>query len=305
LLADLTRTASDVIRVRLGHGLFDSSTVPFADGFRAIDSARNVIMFGSRSLEDPRAAYYSRPTGKVSKFLRTLQLGQTEISSYVITLISSVVGREAMESRDYLVQAAEAISTAKEMAIASVRERDLRYFNDAWKYGVSANLCEALAALSQSSPDNASDLTFIWEASIGDRRVGKDSSYVLDSSLTSTLSVAALLLRSLDAVEAVQLRGNVRSLTDRTEEFIQSEAVLFAEIEGKYRSVKFTVEGELRRRTVRAFDDRSPILVKGRLLRHETPYKLISITDLLVIDETLQVEDYESIMDPVGRVTSD
>lgn len=128
---------------------------------------------------------------------------------------------------------------------------------------------------------------------------------MLDSSLTSTLSVAALLLRSLDAVEAVQLRGNVRSLTDRTEEFIQSEAVLFAEIEGKYRSVKFTVEGELRRRTVRAFDDRSPILVKGRLLRHETPYKLISITDLLVIDETLQVEDYESIMDPVGRVTSD
>ena len=287
IVQDLSLTWADVSRFRIATDLFATSSLPLSQGVTAVRTARDVISAAARWLQDPRSAYYARPTGKVSQFLRGLRLGQTEVGSYVVTVISPLVIDEAQFARDSMVQVFRSVASVRQAALRANETLSMEPFNVA--EGVSANLCDALVSLGEASPDNAVEVNFSWSRRLGGE-VRQREFITLDSAVIRTLVPAAEHLREQEPVPEMQITGDVRTLTDRSEEHSQSEVTLLGQIEGRLRSVHFVLRGAERQAAIEAFERRLPVVVVGTLDMSGTPYRMTQVRLVRMLQEGVEVQ---------------
>ena len=226
ILSNLSLSWADLARFRVDTGILGASAIPLSDGVRLVKTARDVILSGARWLIEPRAAYYSRPLGSVSRFLRTLQLGQTEVGNYVVTVISPLGGTETAPdfARHLMKQVLNSVDATRDAAMRAYNIGDIVTFDDAVARGVNANLCDALANLAEASPTNSIEVSFRWSERL---YPGQEESraIVIDSRLVQTLRPAPERLLNRARAD-VTIRGLVQTLHDSTDVQHQSDATI-------------------------------------------------------------------------------
>lgn len=293
IIQDLSLSSADISRFRVQTGMFRTPTLPLSDGVALVRAARDAIVSAARWLVEPKAAYYSRPLAEVSRFLRNLRLGQTEIGSYVVTVISPLTSETPPEfARDSMLQVYQSIQAARGAAIKATASLSLDSFDAAAREGVSANLCDALVGLAGASPDNAVELQFAWSPRIqvsGEPR----QTITLNSEMIRTLKPAAERLRALEPEPRATVRGLVREMTDRTAADRQSQVTVVAEIDEVLRRVRFVLRGEFRQHAIDAFDRRLPLIITGTLNRSGQPYTFDDISDVRVVGEDEEVMRFD------------
>jgi hypothetical protein len=289
IIQDLSLSDADMTRIRLDNGVF-TNTLPLSGGINAITRARDIIVAASRSIVDPRPVYFFRPTGKVSQFLRRLRLGQTEVGSYIITIISPLIGDDRQFSRDSIARTFSAVQRAREASVIAIQHSSMAPFDDLTDMGVNANLCDALVGLGESSNDGAVELKFTWSRQIA-RSTTLEQMVTIDSSLLKVLRVAADYLRTSQPLVDVELLGTVKDISDRSAEDVQSEVTLLADVFGTQRSIHFTLQGSDRTRAIAAFHSRLPILVRGTLNQSTFPVTMVDIRFVREIGEGFRSSD--------------
>jgi hypothetical protein len=271
LVSSIRAQHDDVIRLVLGtvkHGSID-----LEKGTRAASALRTLLLSGARAAEEPRLAFAGRASESVRRFSEGLRLGLSEPGSYILTVSSPLdVGVVDDPSSD-LPFPRKSVSTT---ALACMAAKDLATSSD-WrdgdgfqKYqdaGVSANLCAAIAELSQNSETDEFRLQFQWSAVFPAPRIdqvsfnGRDGQELLSAA-------SALRERALDSLEEVSGRVERLSSENPSDGGI---ATVRASIGGRFllvdvnlRAAQYdaALRAHLQSSAVRAF---GPVTRKGRV----------------------------------------
>ena len=163
---DLTLADRDVVRVRALGNYPDG--LPFENSYALIGYTREMLAAAANSLDDNRLVYRSGGTSRAADYLQSIRLNQTEGGSFSLVLVSPALAPRFFSHSDSaeaslerriaqrLSESLYATRSASERAVGG----DFAAFNEVVKSGVSANLCEAVAGLSQSV--DRFDVSFSW-----------------------------------------------------------------------------------------------------------------------------------------------
>ncbi|MCY4376182.1 MAG: hypothetical protein OXC31_20700, partial [Spirochaetaceae bacterium] len=166
VLTDLCLAESDLVRVRLPHA-YEDNTAKLTDGAAVLDEARGLLLAAACSADRPQRMYRAGRNKKAADYLSNVRLGQTEPGSFVINLLSPVPPRLAEQATLFpdeslgpvveepfernvtrmLVSGLSASRKAMDRVnrgVAGISE-----FENRLAEGVSANLCRAIARLTE------------------------------------------------------------------------------------------------------------------------------------------------------------
>ena len=268
---DLVVSDRDMIRVRASEDGIDGSVEAEA-GATLIRGACDMVFAAACSLREPRPFY--RTSKEAKNYLRQMRLGQTEQGSFVITLLSPYIAlpqqalSEELESINddpigrrvtkRLSNALEATRKATSKAITG----DNSLFPEVVRHGASANLCEALAMLTE--PFQKLDVNFVWARTLPMDTIRDDVHFVRNDA--PVLLEAARLFRALEPRPEAKLIGYVKKLK-REEKEIAGTISLQALYGERALSVTMVLDQSDYSKAIKAHETKARIVVKGNLER--------------------------------------
>lgn len=281
LYRDLVSSDRDVVRVRALPGDSDGS-ITVQQGADLLRGAYDMLSATACSVAEAQPVYYGSHSRQARDFLGDVRLGQTEQSSYVVTLLMPTISPSLQRDLDLddldedepigrrltkrLVQALEETRRAVERVVAD----DPHAFGDSVRHGVSANLCDALARLAGPFPEL--DVIVSWART---RPVDTARSVVRFGAVdASILQEAARVFRISAPRPDVCLTGPVARLSREEQE--SDGAIAFrAYVNSKVRSVKAVLRQSDYLRAVQAHGKKHPIVVRGDLERVGRGWRLL------------------------------
>lgn len=290
---DLMTADRDLIRVRAGGS---SGGIAVGDAVALVQASRDMLLAATCSLKNPRPLYRAGANQEAADYLRRVQMGQTEHGSFVVTLLTPVVPPPipppldpewpAAEPRERkvskrLVEALEAVRRSIEMAASG----DTAKFGEAVRQGVSANLCEALATLTERF--STVDVGVAWARSFPADPPSQTVKF--DRTAAPILHEAARAFRDQEPREGVEVIGFVQRLR-RDETETDGEVALRARIpgvSGTMHTVKAVLEQTDYERAVEAHRLKLAVIVEGDLQRFGQRWRLRNprIAEVLSPDE--------------------
>jgi hypothetical protein len=166
IFQDLTTTGADVFRFRSLQPDAQDGTIPIDDGVELIRHARESMLAAACSAVDPRPYYPTRKPTQAVEYLQRVRLGQTERGSYVVTLVAPVPpdlapdknGQAPLDIEDPFerranIVLARAFAAIRDAAPEALASGEFAVFERAVSQGVSANLCDAVAAMAGGGGD--------------------------------------------------------------------------------------------------------------------------------------------------------
>ncbi len=306
---DVITADRDVIRVR-AIDQDHSGSLPVSAGANLVCGARDIVLAAACSLDRPRPLYRPGANKEASDYLRRVRLGQTAQGSFVVTLLSPVVSppiqmplvagaaaRDEPIERRVTSRLAEALAAARQ-ATDDTSGGDADAFPAAVTQGVSANLCEALATLTETLP--RLDISVVW-ARTWPRDVGRSTTRFASHD-APILRAASDAFRSREPKADVTLVGLVQRLT-RDEADTDGTVTVRTSIEGGNQSVAAVLPQSDYHRAILAHKTKAPVVLRGDLERMGQRWRLLnpSLEDVIENDTVLDDADPESTHTGEGR----
>jgi hypothetical protein len=292
---DLNQTAADVVRFRLAADETEGGELPVDYGLRLLQGARDAMLAAACAAVEPRPVYHTRKPASATAYLSRLQLGQTEVGSYVVALLSKVppalrasdAGQlfevpEEPFSRQVTLTLSGALHAAKDVATSVQISGELEPLRAAVDAGVSANLCTALASVGDELDIDGLDVSLSWAPSRPVRDAPQPTVRFSPDDLT-ILDEAARWLKDLGNVEDYSLYGTVVAL--ESEDAEEGKVVVAGLVDDKPRRVHIelappwygaAIQAHAEHRLVRAVGD---VAKQGRRWIM-TPVRSFSVPDL-------------------------
>ena len=290
---DLITADRDVIRIRaIDHD--HSGSLPVSTGADLVCSARDMVLAAACSLDDPRPLYRPGANREANEYLQRVRLGQTDQGSFVITLLGPVVSLPVQTSlvpdtdprsdpieRRVTRRLAETLAAARK-ATDDTNGGNSGVFLASVNHGVSANLCEALATLTEALP--ALDISVVWARTWPQDEARTTTRFAAHDA--PILREAGRVFRSREPQPGVTLVGLVQRLT-RDETDTDAAVTLRTSIDGSNQSVVTVLPQSDHHRAVEAHKTRAPVVLRGDLERAGQRWRLLSpsIEDVIVTDK--------------------
>ncbi|MCW3097840.1 MAG: hypothetical protein JWL77_3458 [Chthonomonadaceae bacterium] len=290
ILRDVTLSTSDVIRVRLEHGVVEGGAIPLEYGVRLVEETREIMLASACAAIRPKAMYQSRKPARAMEYMSGLRMGQTEQGSFVLTIRSNVPPRllssrpanlfpEMAESvvdepfeRQVTLTFANALSAARDAVTQAGATGDLSPFVEAVDSGVSANLCAALAGLGMDTPTQDVTLGINWSPT---RAVPEKtpSRFLFTADAFPILREAARLLREDIPQEDFELYGVVLAVR-REEGAPTGRVTIRGYVDGSLRQVRVDMNEENYEAAIEAHRKGLPVQCEGELIREGRTFLL-------------------------------
>jgi hypothetical protein len=263
ILHDIAAVFFDIVRLRSADNAMLDGTIFLEDAVHVASSGRGMMLSAACATIQPKRAYHSRKPMAATRYVDGLRMGQTEHSSYVITIMSQVspalaprqmalrfqpgeelpVGFVYEEPYERRVTATlgRALHKLRSAATRGASTGSLDAFEDAIEAGVSADLCESLGLIRECSHITT------FEVSIGWAPCRPQSGHVPDKVMFTTdvldvIREAGRQLRERSPVEDFDLVGPVVDLS-RTLESLHGTATVLGSVDGQLRKVNVDLWG--------------------------------------------------------------
>ena len=260
----------DIIRIQtVDHD--HNGSLPVDDGAKLVCCARDMLTAVACSLDDPRSVYRPSANQKAKNYLQDFRLGQTDQGSFVINLLSSVVippmqmslglhehAQDDPISRQVTIRLAEALATLRK-ATDDTNSGNQSAFRGTESKGVSENLCEALATLTESLSQLTISLTWARTYPRKQRHVSRFA-----TNDAAILRQAVKMFRSSEPQHDMTLVGFIQRLT-REQAAVEGTVRLRTLIDGKNRSIDVVLSNKDYDRAIRAHATKATVIMKGDL----------------------------------------
>jgi hypothetical protein len=284
ILRDIRASTADVVRIPATRADTRDGSISINDGFAFYANARELLMAAACAAIEPKSYYATRRPSQATRYLDQARFGQTEHSSYVITIVSPVPPRLSAESlgdsvveepyeRQVIVTLMRAVAGARAAAERAAVTENLDHFREAVAVGVSANLCAALVGLSRGC-DQDLEVSVAWSPT----RPGPPeapSRVRLPIGSMPIFEEAARVFRATSPEPEFELRGYVSHL-DRAEMAAEGTVTIRGFVEGRPRAVELRLSEPHYGLAVRAHADRLPVYVVGELRKRGPSFVLES-----------------------------
>ncbi len=304
---DLVTADRDAVRVRavdLDERDRDGS-LPIGAGADLVCAARDLVLAAACALDNPRPIYRMGANREAADYLRRVRLGQTEQGSFVVTLLSPVVPPPIRTTPDSKrrppdVEASEEpiarrVTARLAGALAAARRAtddagcgEQRAFSSAVRDGVSANLCDALATLTETL--SRVDIGVVWARTYPRNEIGRAVRFAAHDA--PILREAGRAFRSREPRPGVTLVGLVQRL-ERDDTAADGMVTLRTSLDGRNQSVGALLRQSDYHRAIQAHRKKAPLVVRGDLERAGRRWRLLdpSIEDVIESDEAPNERD--------------
>lgn len=291
---DLIKAGFDILRVRSPEA-DEAGTIDLDHGVTLYDHARDLIASAANAAVKPKRAYRGAAYDIARDYMQQLRLGQTEVGSYVLTVLSPVppilhsrqdelfpelATTEEPFSRTVTQTLHRALLATQAAVTEATATGQLAPFESAVGEGVSANLCEAIARMATHS--QGVDLSLSWSRV---RPVpGPVGRYVFTSDDARVLSEAASAFREKEPQVDATIDGFVVSLHREPQDF-DGRAKIRGFIDRQVRTVTAQFLHSDYIRVIEAHNSKQRVNVDGDLIRRGQLWFLQNPRNLVVYDE--------------------
>lgn len=291
--SDVVQSDRDVIRFRAPEAEDDGSIAVDA-GRDIVEQARNLLASAACSAFEPRRAYHLGKVQQAEDYMRRVRLGQTEHGSFVITLLAPIPPAltsqkqislwPALDQEPYERQVTRVLSQALHAAhaaiLASNRGDGLSAFSEGVGLGVSANLCEAVAAIVEQT--GRVDLSVTWARTRPTPTPRDRISF--SRSDAEILKEVGRQFRLKEPRIDERVMGYITQLRRDQEQF-DGRITLKALVDGRVRSLMADLTMQDYQTALRAHALRAPITILGNLEREGQRWRLASPRELSIIQD--------------------
>jgi len=277
---DLTLAGYDVVRVRVQPAGREAGSIPLEQGIAVVQATRDLLLAAASAAVEPRLAFPTRKPGKATEFMQRVRLAAPERGSFVVTALSPVPpslqpdtqGQASLDlaepfEREVSLKLMDALTALRQAALAESEAA----FAEAVRFGVSANLCSAVAEMATAG-DAGVEVALSW-ARTRPVPAAKPRRVQIPDRLVPVIREAARLFRDRSPVEEFELIGPVIRLERPDGAEVGSVTVLgFAE--GIPRRVTLSVGREAYDVAIQAHRDGQPVGCSGVLQRVGTAFRL-------------------------------
>lgn len=291
---DLVKSGFDVVRFRAPEA-GDAGTIRLEHGVLLYDRALDLVAAASNAAIKPKRAYRGAKFDQTREYLQQLRLGQTEIGSYVLTVLSPVppmlespelvlfpdleLGEEPFP-RTVTRTLDRALRATKGAVSEAVATGKLDPFEAAVSDGVSANLCDAIARLAEQ--DSGIQVSISW--SRVRRPPGPRVIYAFTQDNARVLSEAAHAFRDREPLPDTTIEGFVVGLHREQEEF-DGKAKIRGFVGNQVRTLTAQFLLPDYSKVVRAHDQKLRVRIDGDLVRRGPLQILENARNLVVFDD--------------------
>lgn len=278
---DLVCADRDVVRVRASEGI-DDGAINLEAGVRLVSQSKEMLLSAACAVRNPQSFYRAGANRDATEYLDRVKLGQTEHGSFVVTMLSPVPPTiqpeldpswAAIEDEPHdravtrvLMDALHHAQSAAEIAVSGQSGA----FDRAVTFGVSANLCEAVAELIAVA--DGIEVSTTWARTRPTPEAYRRVQF--SNSDAEILREAARVFRLKEPRSDVALYGWVTKL-NRPETAEQGQVTIKTLIDDKMQSVSAMLNDEPYRLALKAHDERTPVLLKGDLERTRSRWQLV------------------------------
>lgn len=290
LYYDLIGAGADVIRLRPmssqalgGWSLNDSADL--------IANAKNLMQAAARAAENPgRPVHYGRLSAAVQDYLREVRPLPGYEWGQELTVHSPVPmdygtqtdfgdGFQQPFPRQVTHVLNHSLTEVAKTAEAIIGGEDIASFEAVTKEGVSANLCEAVAALARQS--RGVEVSVAWAPVRSADVTGGRFSFA--ESAAEVLGQGADFLRQKHPFLDVLVQGEIVRLDRQSKEDFDGRAVVLAEIDARTVTLAVQFDTSDRDEVLRAFRDSLPIRVHGNIYREGRQHQLRELSGFVVV----------------------
>jgi hypothetical protein len=291
---DLIKSGFDIVRFRAPEA-GEAGTIRLEHGVLLYDHALDLVAAASNAAIKPKRAYRGAKFDQTREYLQQLRLGQTEIGSYVLTVLSPVP--PTLESKDLVLfpeldlgeepfsrtvtrTLDRALKAAKGAVSEATATGKLEPFEAAVSDGVSANLCDAIARLAEQ--ESGVQVSITW--SRVRRPPGPGVTYAFTHDNARVLSEAAHAFRDREPLSDTTIEGFVVGLHREHDEF-DGKAKIRGFVGNQVRTLSAQFLLGDYSKVVRAHDQKLRVRVDGDLVRRGPFQFLENARNLVVFDD--------------------
>ena len=296
ILADLSTTAADVVRVQvLGQEAVDG-TLPLDRALEVVTSTHDMMLAAACAAVDPKLFYASRKPTRATEYMRQVRMGQTERGSFVVTVLSrlppeipadqaQLLGIEEPFQRRVTDKLSEAMTAATNAAAHAIATGNLNDFEAAVPRGVSANLCDALSGLGTFEGTARNVAVNVSWAKARPTPPNRQDRFVMTPDVGPVFHEAAVLLKTKAPREEFEVRGQVFRLMRDPPNATEGEITVAGSIDGVPRNIWIVLTGADYGLAIQAHDHRSFLSAVGNLKKDGRSYRLHNARDVRIVDE--------------------
>ena len=285
----ISAAGADVIRLNSTNGK-GNEPLSLRESAGLLSDAYNMIASAARAVERPQAAFRGSISSEVAQYLDSVRPQPGYTQGYVLSLHSPVpagIGQQDMGD-DYTApfsrQATYKLAQALEYASTAISEATsadtLEPFENVVQYGVSANLCDAVAELARKG--QGISITLDW----ADVRpsIVPDSRFPFSANSSDILVEAARSFRRNQPSFDEQLTAQVIELERMPHEF-DGWAVLLSTRDGRLTRIRVKFEQSVYSQVIRAFEGQTSIKLDGDIYPVGARHELRNPRNLAVLSE--------------------
>lgn len=300
LAARIVAVKDDVLRLRIhSDGQDDSLSLDFAAKF--LKNTEKLFKAAACTVLRPRANHPRLTLSEATQLVEKTRFGQTESGSFILNVSCPIYAMDVQgtlqlndDEAPFVRKVFSAIHESMERLVRAIKADTLETLVNETKASetplISANFCEALAAMQDERSNNAVDASFSWShlRSRADDRVSKPISFQRDY-----FSRIEELRRELRAVEdnAVEtyigtverLEGEMGSDGSRSGNVVLS--LLLPEEEETVRARVILNASDYARADIAHMTNGAYVRIKGKLLPGRQPRQLSDFSDFEMLNQ--------------------
>lgn len=183
LMLYLLNPNTDILKIRLDKKEVESGNIMFDDAIQLFDNAKKLIAATALDVINPKKIHYGRIDEPVQKFLSQCRFGQTEIGSYVVSVVcpfaelSETEGYRQLSFFSDKEQCANSLTrkvTNQLMTnVATIKQEiddgNLEFLSD-YDSPISSNFYEALNGLGMNTEDTTVEFIAEWSPTVQSNR---------------------------------------------------------------------------------------------------------------------------------------
>lgn len=294
ILRDISNVRTDVIRLRAPEVESTRHSTKFRYGVTLLDHAMEMIAAAANSTIAPRRVQPNRKPPAVEDYMRWLELGPSEKGSYVITILSRVEPMLTQNVQPILEvietpfprRVTRTLSTAlkgvKDAAAEFTLQKNFQPFLDNVENGVSANLCESIAAILRESTDlKHLDLNIHWALKSPEKEAEIDFEFSRQE--CDILSDAAKILRESAPTEGIPVTGVVINL-HREEGATDGISTIACVVGGKVVKLHVPLSATDYELAIESHKSKKAVLFRTDVLLEGRTYIAKNVSDFRIID---------------------
>jgi len=301
VLNDLSAPPSDILKLRVVASESTLGNLPLDDAIQLIRGGRDMLLSAACSTIRPQAFHPEKSLKQANDFIRGCRFGQTERGSFVASIIAPVppafhqatIRFDDEEFQEATEPFARRVTTrlmhSLEIVDQTVKTARLDPIFDGVDDGVSANLCEAVAAMRPQGDQSRIDIRMSWSRSRPKLPEGLPQVVSFSQGDFPILEEAGRKLRERATPRRERFFGKVFSLQSEIASLIDNHAgkiVVRTEVGGQSARVKVVLDREDYRRACDAHRDDRRVAVTG-IIHHDVKirvYELSEPSDFQVLD---------------------